>query len=562
MRNNPLIDPNIMKLIEDEINAKFTGNADIRAKDVQLFSKLNKMTCMPVPCVLDKNNRFHIEDTKKLARNTLIIGSKHQFLYGQYEIQDNDIEFRIEDPVFATAWDKTKFIVFLNGYFLNPNLYRVAVTENFEKVYVRKAIYCMIPFHKGDRLDIFYIESKDNTFSHIPYNQDVYIRTEIAYCECPNQVKVRVPYPYDSYPRNDNMFYVFDTQTHKFLDNRKDYTIEGEEHNYILLNDHTLLKNPYKDSLTFVFPYAQEKEEKEIKSGYNRSKADMFTCYYTPGDPSSVVNEGLLKFYPKFKLYPIIKENVLLFCNGDFVYPDKYNMMGSNTILLLDTYLINLAKTSRFVMYVFGEIDTNNRTDFGLSIYNATINAGQRTITLPEIPSTTEFVVVTNDKDIAVDASNHYKLSNDTITIVHNDSIPKRKTKYTFIFYDNRVVSESVDIKIVNYTPKSRSIAELSDTTMNPSYTFSKHNFILFIDGKFIEPDKYTMIHNKLSMQDTNIDLIGKKVQGIYLHYLELVQTEEWFHREIKDGDWNKLLWFDHMRAKPVLSERKEEKKP
>ena len=159
--------------VEKELNDIYWDNRAIDPHDVQLFVRLDDFNYYPVPCYIDKDRKFHVEDSQAYAGRELFVGSKHQFLYHQYKIKTNDpngvIYLALEDGKdMATAWDPTKFIMFKNGYLINACLYQIII-PSFDNTYGRKFIYSAVPFKNNDRVDLFYIESRDDEFQQVRF---------------------------------------------------------------------------------------------------------------------------------------------------------------------------------------------------------------------------------------------------------------------------------------------------------------------------------------------------------------------------------------------------------
>ena len=69
------------KMVEDELNIKFTKHNHIKPEDVLVFAVIDDTNFYPVKTSLDSNGHFHLEDNGALIRRPLFVGSKRQFLY-------------------------------------------------------------------------------------------------------------------------------------------------------------------------------------------------------------------------------------------------------------------------------------------------------------------------------------------------------------------------------------------------------------------------------------------------------------------------------------------------
>ena len=557
------------KMVEDELNIKFTKHNHIKPEDVLVFAVIDDTNFYPVKTSLDSNGHFHLEDNGALIRRPLFVGSKRQFLYKQYNLQEDSIRIDL-DNAFKTGWNPNKYIIFRNGYLLNSNLYKIYV-PTFDSDYAIKCIYSSTTFKAGDRLDIFYIEHPD--FQQVRFNQDIYIQTRRAYCETENQVLVKVPYPYDSYPRNKNMFYVVDDQTHHYLDNRYDYTVaDGAE--YIVLRNDQLLKKPYKDNLIFTFPYAKEDfEDESDMDGIGENSGVSFITLHSSYEPKA--NElysnpdGLVYFDPPFNKYKLTKENIMIFCNTTFVNPERYKLKSNGCIQLLEKEDIAHYEYSRFTMLIFAETTKISKKyrEFDFKIFQVfPTQDGQTQFTIPSVePKNTDFMVF--EGSLFFDVHNRYTWNTDVQpnTMTLNDPAIKIRTNrpLTFLFYTNsdngyRKTKTMELVKIQFESTEDGKVHMYNSRKYD--IEFNKQNSIIFMNGVYLEPDRYEIVDNDLKFTTpTDTIYTGKSFTGIYLvsHKLDTDGGDEGYfvHDEMSQGFKDKYLWFDELYTKPIITQ-------
>ena len=237
----------VEKEIEDEyINC---GSKDIDPEDIAVYVEIDKDNLYPLDISIN-DGKVKIKDTYFAADRNLYLGSKRQFLYKQMYI-DNRSNILKLDGTFRTGWNKDKYLLFKNGYLVNRAIYWVRVSD-MENIYGDKLIFSASSFKPGDRIDLFYIESRDD-MDLVPYNRDVYMSSKIVTSYKNNQKVVKVPYPNKVYPRGQKQFFIF-TKDGIFLDNRYDYTLSDDKEYVSFKKD--VLPNT-GDFVTFVFPYVR-----------------------------------------------------------------------------------------------------------------------------------------------------------------------------------------------------------------------------------------------------------------------------------------------------------------
>lgn len=243
-RLNPSTNPT---LVEQELNI-LANNYHIPKQMVQLFVKLNDNNYYPIPTYVDSNNNIVIEDVDKAKNKDLFIGTKNQFIYKRYKpLSALSYNFVLDDT-FKTAWNKEHYVLFRNGYLVNPTLYEVLCPDLDYPTLQKKIVYRM-QCNANDRFDVFYIEHEYN-FKQVQFNQDVYIK-----CIRAKGAKViKIPYP-ENYPKGSNMFYVFSNESQRYL-MPTDYVLDSTN-THITIHDDSIIDSNF----TFVFPYCEKEYE-------------------------------------------------------------------------------------------------------------------------------------------------------------------------------------------------------------------------------------------------------------------------------------------------------------
>lgn len=549
--------------VEEEINNKFINNKDLKKEDLQVFVELSENNLAPIQFGFNPDNTIKIYDEEEAIGKNIYIGSKRQFLYCRFNIQYSSIKLNINVEEFKTGWDPSKYLVFRNGYLMNSNMYRI-YTASFDNFISRKVLYSLVQFNIGDRIDIFYIESEDN-MNPIPINRDVYLTVRKQYATMNFQTLFPVPYPYPEYPRGKNMFFVCDMEGH-YLDNRYDYQVAVDAEHITLRDDHSV-KSAYTDYLIYTFPYVKQDWEDEgsgdedILSG-NKSGVDFIYSYSIPS-PNN--RGGIVNFYPKFDQYNIDKRCCMLFCNSTFISPDRYNIVDNDTIELLDPIDKEHSVYSQFTMVIFKEqgiYDIDN-IKFEIEVHQIEATEDQQQkFYIPNVQiQKPSFLVFIGSINFDQKDRFRWKQEINRMDIIEEEEFVEKGRILTFIFY-KPLLPKLIRDKEIYFKKMVFDVADDSGYVTIPSkiyndIDFNPSNLILFLNGTFLQPDRYSINNNTISMNSTIDDAFDdtKTLVGIYLvAYKPNYMTERegpYDYTDMKeDHDW---IVFDELYAVPKL---------
>jgi len=549
--------------VEDELEL-LCNNYSIPKEEARLYARIDPFNYYPLETHLDSNGKFVVEDIPEAISLDLFLGTKKQFIHKRYNMTVNTMKIEL-DTTFKTAWNPANFIIFQNGLLLNSVLYKVFCPD-FESEYIIKVVYNRNMFKKGDYIDIFYIEDDDN-FKNIRFNHDVYIKYVKYTCESDNQIVVQVPYPYASYPRQTEMFFIFNNQTKRYLFRDEDYYID-ETGQYVILRHDDILVKPGYDIITFVFPYCQsdyENEDSKTKVGEETGTIFTISSYqWIPKYPTQAYSPNpIIEFKPKFDRYPLEKDNFLLFHNNVYMHPSRYELVDNNHIKLLDPADVMRAEFEKYTMVIYEETAAKARAyrSFEFDVYSTTLTADyQKTVAVPDMdPDNTGFLVFYGS--LMFDVSNKFEWDPpNNIMTVNDDCLDEMKAgrELVFVFYTNdpkpkrRKTMELVKIKF-------ESIADGSVEMTNDSgynILFNKKNCILFMNGTYLDPAKYEIIdgHKLVFVNPLDQLRMHKAFTGCFLvaHILDTDLPLDLLD-DIRDGYPNKLLWFDEIDQKPDI---------
>lgn len=543
---------------------KYAQNYAVPKEDVRLFARIDYNNYYPLETHLDSNGKFVVEDSPEAQSLDLFLGTKRQFLHERINITETTVKLEL-GVTFKTGWNPDNYLVFQNGMLLNSVLYRV-YCPSFTSSYVVKVIYNRNLFRKGDYIDIFYIEA-DDRFKNIRFNHDAYIRYVKYICEAENQVIVRVPYPYTGYPKLSEMFFIFNTQTKRYLAKEEDYTVDPTGH-YVTLNKNDILVTPNVDSITFVFPYCQSDFESEISKdevGEDTGTSFTISSYeWIPPTPTTAYSlTNIIEFKPPFTRYTLTKENFLLFKNTIFVDPYKYQIVDNSHIKLLDPIDIASAEFDKYTMLIFEE---TSRKAMGYRSFMLDVRRivpttnGQKYIPLPSPPVKpldANFLVFNGALMFDISDQFIWDKANNRLDVQDTSSIIAGR-ELIVIFYTNNPLYKKVKtmelVKIKFTSTEDGSV--LMENTAGYDISFNNRNCIIFMNGTYLDPDRYSISNNVLTFNNP-LDVLrkNKAFTGCYLVARKLSEHPVDILDDIRDGYPNKLLWFDEMKQKAEFEE-------
>jgi len=486
--------------LENEINNKIKNDLiGLHPEDIQIFAKVSNYSYYPIDFYMTKDGEVRIENDDIIAGASIFIGSKRQFLYKQYTVPSDSNRFTF-DEYFKTAWNPDKFMIYLNGYLLNPALCNFAIPK-LDNTYLKKILYVSRTLKAGDILDVFYIECDDNLTDNVPIVRDIHLRSYKYTARMDNETIIQIPYPNSTYPRSQNSFFVFNDKG-EYLDNRYDYDISEDGRFITLLDPHKLLENG-KNWLVFTFPYIEP--DFEVDDGKNTIRFDQL---YSIWNPSAYTGDGIVRFEPLYEEFDLTKKSFILFGGTTWIDPERYDLIDNNTIRFKYPEDKMRCGWNRYVMNIFNETSKFNRKYGDVEYLVIPVKATEYNQKYFDIPVVNKkylsFLLFVGS--ILYDRDDMYEVNNTThkIEITHyNDYVNYGRTVY-FVFLKparTRIQKETVFRKM-EFPAKS------PNPTPIPPYLyddmeFNASNLLLFFRGVYLEPTRYRIINNKIYLNTT-----------------------------------------------------------
>lgn len=202
------------------------------------FRELNERSWFPVDYTIDNGNV--IVDDYYINRK-LLYTTKNQFKYSYRVIQKECVKIRLTED-FMASLNPNQYLVFLNGRLMNREFYRLTIPA-IDNIFTDLYLYSRVKFHKGDRIEIFYMPVD---FDPIDYSNNLVTRSISVIINNRTRDAIVVPYPFNLYTRRHD-FILFKNSI--YVDPNR-YTVEQ---GMLYFTDGTIYNNG--DRLVFVFVY-------------------------------------------------------------------------------------------------------------------------------------------------------------------------------------------------------------------------------------------------------------------------------------------------------------------
>ena len=556
----------------EELENKFKGSCPvctgIKPDDLQVFVEVTSGHLYPLKYVVDNTGKMIFEDNKYAANLPLYAGSKRQFLYKRYNI-DMDSHFLSLGEEFKSGWDPKRYMIFKNGHLLNNSIYQI-IAPNFTNGVKYKRVYSAARFKESDYVDVFYIECDDN-FTHVPYNHDIYMSSKVVYADKDNQAVVKVPYPYKAYPRGNKYFFVFNKDG-IYLDKRKQYTL-SEDGNFITLYESRALRktDTQIDSLVFVFPYIRS--DFELDGEYTEdSKLEKSGITFVYAYADGGTNDGIVDFRPVFNSYQLTKENFLLFGNTTYIDPSRYELINNGRIRFNNEIDIRHAKYAQYVMVIFNNIGVleeykensseNLRFDINVQQIMATKDKQVTFELVNDIQYNTKFLAFAGSLSLDESERYAYNPATRTLTLTEPDYYLEAGRNLTIITVKDKEAqggfTERVDFEKIEFPITSETIISIPSWYID-HMNITPTNIALFINGTFINPERYTLKGNVIvpKYKGDRQFKAGKTITILYFYKKKVASSEDGIEGPYSLFDMKRDhddIWFDEMYAKPRLA--------
>ena len=521
-----------------------------------------------------------MNNNSNLLNRRLFVCSNRQYLNETYTSANNDytaysniIELRSS---MKTAWNKDKFLIFLNGFYIGRNHYHVII-PSFDNEYLKKNVVFDFPLPDKSQVDIIYMES-DEDMDNVKFNRDLKLyHREIFLQDLQYDIAnyylesypIKVPYPYDLYPKGPHTFYVFSSE-HEHLIQNVDYDFFNG-YDYIALRfDRRHLNIPanyLERYISFVFPFVRRDWE-ETDYNYENTEDSFGTrsgiTYFISESISTDAN-GNIKFSPKFTQYTLTKNNFLLFSNTTFIDPERYDLLANDHLQMISAYDKADCANSVYNMIIFSENKAvaNKYTQFTFDIYDITATVdGQTVFNLPRKSLVQDFMIFRGS--VIMDQGDRYiwDVKGQKIILTNPaDGILKGQGIQAVYFHNKDTVYDKDTIVLRKFyiDITTSGYVDLPTAIFN-NIAFDYSNLMLYINTAYLEQSRYKIDSTGrvtfTNPKDIGILAPGKHLTGILLERVKIsgsVDDDGLTHSKNKFlsvVDDDTFIWFDEQITK------------
>ena len=128
--------------VEKELNDKYANNPNIRINDIVILGYVTDYSYYPIEFNI-VDGKITLVNNSILLNRRLFVCSNRQYLNETYTSANKDytassniIELRSS---MKTAWNKDKFLIFLNGFYIGRNHYHILI-PSFDNEYLKKNV--------------------------------------------------------------------------------------------------------------------------------------------------------------------------------------------------------------------------------------------------------------------------------------------------------------------------------------------------------------------------------------------------------------------------------------
>lgn len=518
--------------LEREVNARFMHNPDFNPKDLVVLAEVSEYSLVPVESAIDEDGYFHIMNDPALIGLQLYMGSKRQFIHEQYSIEEDTIKIELSKR-FRSAWNEKRFVVFRNGYLVNNGNLAFAI-PTFSNDYLKKVLYSTVEFRKGDKVDVYYVESGED-FEQVPISRDVYIGAIKYQATRSNERLIFVPYPNEHYKRGESSFFIFNEEG-EYLDNRIDYIV-SEDGEYVTLSEENALRRARVDYVVFAFPQLPtdpgviEGLDSDEITDLNSGDALFKYAFSIAGEDGD--HSGIVRFSPIFSDYRLTKKNFLLFGGGTFISPQRYDVYTNDAIIFTNDSDRIASASTRYTMVIFD--DTTNHDDYRIpGEYTMTIlpveHEGQTIFKVPTLDDRYRSMLVFR-ASLLLD-SNDYEYDDDKreLTITNPHRILEVGRSFYVVWLNALINNTNRERLLLQFNfdcnPQAQRGTALPEDLLYQG--LDERYLLLFLNGRLLRHTEYEIVDGRVYLnerlvlddEDNLVSLEGHKFMAIYLESL------------------------------------------
>ena len=474
----------LYKLDNTKPNFLNITNCDIDKEDLVVYSACRgEYNLFPINYSIDANQNIVLKNPN-YAQGQIYLGSRNQFIYERYVPAANTTIINLTTK-FRSGYDEKKYMVFVNGRYLNSIYYRVLIPSMNNNKITKRALYLMKTITPSDRVDVFYCSTPK--LNRVNFNGDLLIHCIKTKAIADGQKRFKVPYPYRNYPRDYDSFFCI---KHSAYVDKEKYTIDGDYINFV--GD-----EPYLDfgrDLIFVFPYYRPDWENDGDVDPN-SIGNFITRSTQPTSDTRVIT------FPTSgdNLGDVTnKDSNYVFFNSTYIDPSRYDFTGPNQITIKDVVI-----STGTVVTMAIETDSTLLSTNDIVLDTVEVTATQDKQYLFNIPKTEyydSFFVIRGS--VLLDPVRYFITTENVLMLVNEDDYIFKGDTITFVFARdknedlNAGYTKHIKTEFMHYVCSDSTNAIHIPTNYYHRFRFNKSNMVLFSNSVYVDPSRYNIDGN------------------------------------------------------------------
>lgn len=283
-------------------------------------------------------------------------------------------------------------------------------------------------------------------------------------------------------------------------------------------------------------------------------------------------NDGIIKFSPVFTDYKLSKGQFLLFGNGVFIDPSRYEVVDNSTIKLLLPEDIARSRYIGFTMAIIKEQEKEetygnfigDNLDYIFTVKKVVaIEDKQKRFKVPSIGvEDPQFMVFVGSVSMEMKDEYTYNKSAGLINFNEDDFYVAKGRSVYFVFFNKNTVPSSGVNDYLKLVPMRFSVHDYPvlkiPASLSHNIIFNKDNLIIFVNGIYLEPDRFSLEKNKFIILNEADDEIQNDtaITAFYLSKKKSVSDNNiegpYSYLDMKED--HDYVWFDEMYSRPYSS--------
>ncbi len=429
-------------------------------------------------------------DNEDYYAKKLYLISKYQFHHKLFlNVTGNVITLGEE---FRTAYDKEKFLIFVDGHLLNRIYYEAILPSMFRQDDVTKrAIYLRCGVPSTAKVDVYYVSSAP--LNELTTNGDLLIACIKTKAFKKGQLTFKVPYPFRNYPHiYDAFFCIRDSM---YVDKSR-YVFDGDN---ITFTDSSDGFN-FAEDLIFVFPYYKPDWDNDGEVSADSAMKFHYYRYKTTRSTNKITFTNDSRGVPNGATY--------LFIDTTYINQLRYTLDGSTITFKDETIKPNTVVT--LVVETDEEQFIDNNVVLDSVLVTATEDR-QYVFDIPEVNYYDSFFII---KGSVILAPNRYFVTTDNKILMtdEDDYIPRgRNLHFVFVRKKNDIPENYTKKGLIHlktdymmYRPTEKCKSFKIPTNFFHRFRFNENNVIMWANSVFYDTDRYTITDNVITL--TNSD--------------------------------------------------------